>query len=149
MKLVHLLSTFSGRIGRGSWWLGFAVTIAASIVGSLLIDPGIWRAVPPRAPKALLTLWEIVLTVPATAITVKRFNDRDWPNWLGYAIGAINIVFILAQQSGYLVDDPETAPVREQLAFILLGAVWLFTLIDSGFVKGTSGPNQYGPDPIM
>lgn len=146
MGLIPLLTSVRGRIGRGSWWIGFAVTVAASVAGSLVIDPGIWTAEPPRAPVGLLALWEILLVAPATAITVKRFNDRDWPNWLGYAVGAVDILFIVAQQYGFVIE-PEAASIQEQLVFGLIGAVWIFALIDNGFLKGTPGPNRYGPVP--
>ena len=47
------------------------------------------EAVPP--PSWPDTLWQLAWLVPGTAITVKRFNDRDWPWWLGYAFGAVGV----------------------------------------------------------
>jgi len=35
-----------------------------------------------------------------------------------------------------------------QLGFWLLGLLlWIWALVELGFMKGTQGPNRYGPDP--
>jgi uncharacterized membrane protein YhaH (DUF805 family) len=145
--LLDLLTRFQGRISRASWWLGFAIVLGATILGSLILDPGVWLAKPPRPPSPLLAAWELVLVLPMTAIAVKRFNDRDRPPWFGIAMGAVGAALILAEQRGFMVD-PSAATPLEHLVFWLVVAVFLLALADNGFMRGTRGANRYGPDPL-
>ncbi len=86
-----------------------------------------------------------MLIIPATAITVKRFNDRDWPNWLGYAVGLAGALFTIGPHFGFLAG-PEVS-TSEGIALLIILLPILFAFIDNGFLRGTSGPNRYGPDP--
>ena len=80
-----------------------------------------------------LWLWIIA------AVGIKRLHDRDRPGHLIAApivLGAIIAVVIAA--------------VNQSAAAILPGAgfVALLALVPLGFLKGTQGPNRYGPDPL-
>ena len=145
--LFTLLFSFSGRISRSAWWLGFSIGLVAAIAGSLVIDPDVWTADPPRAPAPLLALWDVAWVIPMTAITVKRFNDRDWPNWFGYALGVLGLALILAEQAGFLVD-PDAATAGDWAIFFVAAVILCAAFVDNGFLRGTPGPNQYGPDPL-
>lgn len=145
--LFTLLFSFTGRISRSAWWLGFLIGLVASIIGSLIIDPGVWTAEPPRAPVPLLALWDVAWVIPMTAITVKRFNDRNWPNWFGYALGVLGLVLILAEQGGFLVDT-DAASTADWVIFSAAAIIFFAAFIDNGFLRGTDGANRYGPDPL-
>lgn len=147
MDIHRLLLSFTGRISRVHWWIGFVICFVASLLGSAVIDPGVWTADPPRAPSRALALWDLVWVVPATAITVKRFNDRNRPWWPGYFVGAVGAGLVVAEQMGFLVD-PDTAPLWHWGVLFAAIAVLLAALIDNGFMKGTDGANRYGPDPL-
>ena len=147
MPIFVLLFRFTGRISRSAWWLGFSIGLAAVIIGSLVIDPGVWTAEPPRAPIPLLALWDVAWVIPMTAITVKRFNDRDWPNWFGYVVGVLGLALILAEQAGFLVD-PDAASAADWVIFFVAVVIFCAAFIDNGFLRGTPGPNRYGPDPL-
>lgn len=150
MQFFHLLTSFSGRIGRGQWWLGFIAVVMMSIGGIVAINPEAFtmptdQPLPP--PGLGEMLFGLLMMVPATAITVKRFNDRDRPNWLGYAFGALGALFTIAPYFGYLVD-PLFYSTPE---YVLTGVFFVLAIgafIDNGFLKGTPGPNRYGPDPL-
>lgn len=146
MPTFDLLFSFSGRIGRKSWWTGLGIGLLAAFAGSVAIDPGVWTADPPRAPSPALALWDLAWVIPMTAITVKRFNDRDRPNWLGYATGMLGIWLILAEQHGFMVE-PELAGWLETSVFAVIVTLMLLAFIDNAFIKGTPGPNRYGPEP--
>jgi len=143
---VALLTSFHGRIGRRSWWIGYLAVVAASLLGTAVLYPEFFlgEEVPP--PSWPDTAWQLACVIPGTAITVKRFNDRDWPWWLGYAAAAIVAFRILAPHFGL--------PVDPQAAGLGRTAFWTTTLlltavaIDNGFFRGTEGLNRYGPDPL-
>jgi uncharacterized membrane protein YhaH (DUF805 family) len=118
--LVKLLTTFAGRIPRRQWWTGFIITVVGSIAGTLLFNPDMLVSDEAVPPQWPDTLWQLACLVPATAITVKHFG---------------------------LLIDPEAGGVGAA-AFWLLLVVILAVTIDNGFLRGTRGPNRYGPDPL-
>jgi uncharacterized membrane protein YhaH (DUF805 family) len=146
--IVDLLTTFGGRIDRSAWWAGFAIVLVASIAGTLIFHMdflrGDWNQPPP--PSTPDTVWQLAWLVPGTAITVKRFNDRNWPWWLGYAFGAMGAFLLLAPHFG-LIIDPDSPGIGKAL-FWITTAAYLFSLVENGLMRGTKGPNRHGPDPI-
>lgn len=143
--LLELLITFKGRIPRARWWLGLVIAGIANVAGGLLLNPDFFMAdePPPSWPD---TVWQIVLLWPMTAITVKRFNDADRPWWLGYLFAPLGVLLYLGPHvraaAGHL--DPSAA-----LTIILpMAGYFLFAFIDNGFIRGTAGPNRFGPDPL-
>jgi uncharacterized membrane protein YhaH (DUF805 family) len=84
------------------------------------------------------------------AVSVKRLHDRDRTGWW---ILAAYLAIIVAIVLGVLtLMQPEGQ--REPLNFAAVIAVfavsclmiWMF--IQIGFLKGTQGPNRFGPDPL-
>lgn len=147
--LVNLFAGFSGRINRKSWWLGFAIYLVLSLGGLFVLSPNYFNldTATATAPTLPATIWDLLLVVPLTAVSVKRFNDRNWPYWLGFAIGALGAVFIVAEHMGFFLGDPGALTAAEHALLWPTFAVTLFALIDNGFLRGTPGPNRYGPDP--
>jgi len=149
-NVIELFTSFSGRINRASWWLGYVVYVILSGIGTVLLNPtalsmdpdvevpGVWSE----------TIWQLVLIIPLTAIVVKRFNDRDWPHWLGYAIALIAALLYLAPHFGFFTFGPDKS-VDEGIAILVLAIPLVFAFIDNGFLRGTKGPNRYGPDPLQ
>ena len=86
----------------------------------------------------------------AFALSVKRLHDRDrggW--WLLWQILVITVAVIL------IVVAIAVPKEQGALWYALAGAaglaafaisVWLF--IEIGFMRGTQGPNRFGPDPL-
>jgi len=146
MRLLPLLTSFRGRIGRQSWWIGFAIWLTANIAGGYTLNAEFLTAdeIPP--PNWSDTLWQLACLVLLAAVTVKRCNDRDWPSWLGYVFPAVYAVYIVAVQFGVSIDPQ--APGIGKAMFWSLAAFQLAMLIDNGFLRGTDGPNRHGPDPL-
>jgi uncharacterized membrane protein YhaH (DUF805 family) len=145
--LANLLTSFHGRIARKSWWIGYLIVVVASLSGTAVLDPRFFTAEELPPPSWPDTIWQLIWLVPSAAITVKRFNDRDWPWWLGYAAATLVAIRLLAPHLG-LPIDPQAAGLGRT-------AFWVSTLlltavaIDNGFFRGTDGPNRYGPDPLQ
>jgi len=147
-NLTFLFFGFNGRISRKSGWLGFIIVGVASAVGTLLIDPSVFdldRA-PPRTPNRPDTIWQLALVIPAMALMVKRFNDRDWPYWLGFVFGALGAMLRLGHHFDLFLPGFSSRPENVVLAIVSLA--FLFAFVDNGFLPGTKGPNRYGPDPL-
>ena len=147
--LFQLLTSFGGRISRKDWWIGLVVIQIISIAGVLTFDPSYFseEVTPAVKPSLWHTLWEAALFVPTLAITLKRLNDRDHPRLLVCIYVSVALVFIVAFDFG-IPDNWENFGIREWTlsAPVILFSLWVF--IDNGFLKGTQGPNRYGPDPL-
>lgn len=146
MPLHDLLFRFNGRVTRSEWWTGMLLCLAAATLGSFLLDPGVWTAQPTRAPSSILAAWLIACTIPATLVTVKRCNDRDWPRGIGLGFGALVVTMILAEQKGFLVE-PGHASWLDWMLFGLAVAIGLAYAADNGLLTGTPGPNRHGLGP--
>jgi uncharacterized membrane protein YhaH (DUF805 family) len=89
MSMLALLFSFSGRIGRAQFWMGYVIQIAMSVVGYVLLLYG-------EANENLLALVAaIIVFLPiiwiGLAVMAKRYHDRDKSAWW-ILIGLIPIV---------------------------------------------------------
>lgn len=150
MNFVSLLTSFSGRIGRGKFWLGLvAIVIIALGLQFLLrsfLSPGIAQ---------LLTM--IVLIYFAAALYLKRLQDRGkgMMPWLAIIFGpGILMTIMQVGQIGFenVTIEGTTASIPSGTVgwavMALAMIVGLWALVELGFLRGTKGDNQFGPDPL-
>ncbi len=78
MSLVHIYFSFTGRIGRATYWL-----CTLPILASLVILPFLDAAYFDYTPYAgVLTLvGRLLILWPSLALTVKRWHDRNKSGW--------------------------------------------------------------------
>jgi uncharacterized membrane protein YhaH (DUF805 family) len=146
VNLLYLLTSFSGRISRKSWWIGLVIYAVANLAGGFVLNPEYFTAdeIPPANWPD--TIWQLACLIPLTAITLKRGNDRNWPRWLAPAFTAANVFNLLAPFSGLQIGAG--TPGAGGVAFWMLAIFVLIVFIDNGFVRGSDGPNPHGPDPL-
>jgi len=140
--MTQLLFSFQGRLNRKPYWMTAIATMVIIIVLLLLALILIREH---RFEFAGLTLTLLVILYNpliwiGLAIGAKRLHDRDKSAWW-------LLVFYAAP--GIL----STAGNRmEEVGFIILHiisfgiSVWAF--VELGCLRGTPGPNRYGPDPL-
>ena len=153
----HLLFSFSGRINRAKWWLTVLVYIIIGVVGAII------AAVVGETLGNLVTL---VAFIPqmwiALAAGAKRLHDLNrtaaWlvlfvlgPIVLGivfFVVAGMDVLATLA--AGGSLDTATLARIGTAAIIVsLLGLIlFIWWLIWFGCLRGTVGPNQYGPDPL-
>lgn len=136
MDLARLFTSFSGRIPRSAFWIGFAAIVLVYGVGRYVLkqhldDGGAGTADP------WVMLWSVLAVVPLTAVFVKRLNDRARPAWIGYAAGATIALFMVAPHFGYLGEIKSYSPV-EHVVFWTLLPLSLFAYVEAGFLPARS-----------
>ncbi len=140
MLTKELLFSFRGRIGRKTFWI-WNVIYYVSILG---FGVGISKLFP-AVSHLLLPIFLLVLLIPDLAITTKRWHDRDKSiYWL-----ALNIPLVFGRLTTPMTSPISQEPATPQLfiaSISLICGVWI--LVECGFLKGTTGPNKYGPDPV-
>lgn len=173
MDVMNLFTNFEGRIGRQSWWIGTIIMIVASLVlyfilaavfgiGMMSMDPQ--KMMEPgfmesylRKASILQVVMLVILFYPVTALMSKRLNDRDRPSWMKWLFWAPSVLSALIGVAGlgYTTTDmgngvmmPTPSTLMTLLGFLAM-AVGIWALVELGILKGTDGPNQHGPDPLV
>jgi uncharacterized membrane protein YhaH (DUF805 family) len=149
---------FQGRIGRKTFWLGyilplFAASILASILDAALGLAPMGDARPAEGAEvgpigglvSLLSIW------PSLAGAIKRLHDRDRSGWWigGFYLlaAAVAAAALFTATLGMPQGGGAAAAVTLVGVVLLIGyALWL--IVETGFLRGTPGPNRYGPDPL-
>lgn len=134
-SLFDLIFRFDGRTNRAKFWLGQLLTSLAVVIAAVAMV----------AINVILSALLICIPVfMACAVGAKRLHDRDKSAWWLLA-------FYLLPMAGELFGlrgiNPESAGA---ILWSLAGFVaWVWGLIEMGCLRGTNGPNRYGPDPLQ
>ena len=139
--MTQLLFSFQGRLNRKPYWLtNIAVGIGAIVLVALaLVMLGEHKFAEAFATMALVAILYIPLLWVSLALGAKRLHDRNksaW--WLVLFYVAPGVASGIGDQMEYL------GFVLHLVAFAI--TVWAF--VELGCLRGTVGPNQYGPDPL-
>ena len=156
-NIVSLYRSFDGRISRKTFWLwsialGVVAFVISYIVQALL---GINVAVDPTSPDAAAAVlaslqkqawvslvFVIIFGWPSLALMTKRRQDRDNNGMDVKVFFGLELITLLAQGMGL-----GTTAVGRGLYFVMgVYAIYLFIVL--GCLRGTPGPNRYGPDPL-
>ena len=162
MTLTQLLFSFKGRINRKPWWLsslgaGFAASLLTAILeavarsaGETIVNPVTHQFEPTGIFGLAISLIALVNAWIAFALSVKRLHDRGRTGWwllwqiliIVVAVILIMVAITVPEEQGLLWYALASAAILAAFAI----SVWLFVQI--GFLKGTEGPNRFGPDPL-
>lgn len=151
INLGSVLFSPSGRIGRGPFWAGWAISFAAGLILGWIPIIGL-----------LVALVNIYVAI---CVYGKRLHDMGKTAWIygGYLIASlIAVIVAFAMFLGPIMADPtafETMTEEEAAMMMLTSggpaliifaltaligiAIWLWC----GIAPGQRGDNQYGPDP--
>lgn len=151
-KLKVLYTTTDGRLSRKEWWVGVVGLIIASIVLSIILGMvGLGGA----SGWGQLIAY-VILFYPGWCIGIKRRQDRD-NNATDFKVlmGLSGLLTLLqALGIGVTMTDMGNGIVMPapdmwmSVLYLLLGIFGIYMLVQLGFLRGTPGPNSYGPDPL-
>ncbi|MGI8851866.1 MAG: DUF805 domain-containing protein [Methyloceanibacter sp.] len=138
MNLVDLFLSTDGRV-----WIGTLILAAISTAAMMLN-----LAVVGVSQTAVLisVLVAFALAYPSYALMAKRFQDRDRPGML--ALLGIVPVFIVNLLYTFRILDPIEPTALSRFLDVILVVIGFWLLVELGCLKGTQGPNRYGPDPL-
>lgn len=146
---MDLFFSTEGRIGRGKWWLGIIILLIVAI--------GIFLVFPTLALNPLYTLiFSTIFLFPVSCLYLKRLQDRNkghmpwlWifivPSFLYNLAAFLGIGFTTVELEGQTLAVPDTLGVILSVIVLIVG-IW--ALVEMGFLRGTRGDNDYGPDPV-
>lgn len=152
MNLGHLLFSFSGRINRAKYWLAVLVyfvvgivallAVLASFGGSLTGGDIFGRLMGVGAGAIVLVIvLTAALIVSSLAVAVKRLHDRNKSGWW------ILVFYVLPGMLQSIAESSGSTPAAGALG-LLSFAISIWAFVELGCLRGTEGPNDYGPDPL-
>lgn len=128
-----LLFGFDGRINRAKYWLAVAVYFVV-----MLIAIGLMFALHGMIGMVLMGIIYIVMIVSGIAVGIKRLHDCDKSGWW------LLVFYLLPGLLSGAAMSMDDSIILNLLSF----AVSIWGLVQLGFLRGTVGPNRFGPDPI-
>jgi uncharacterized membrane protein YhaH (DUF805 family) len=144
MDFAYLLTSFDGRINRKPYWMGVIVIVVAAIVLGFII--GLVAFASPGLMQGLLVILQLAIIYPAAALMAKRLHDRNRPTWWVAIALAPSVLVVLLTALGVVGKVPPGALDYLLNLIVLVIGIWFF--IELGCLRGTVGPNEYGPDPL-
>jgi len=123
--MTNLLFGFRGRITRAKFWLvALAIFVVELILFAALVGNAAMRANPQAALAAIGPVAGIVFLIFAVVVT-----------WISLAVAVKR--YHDRDKSGWWL----------LIIFVpVIGGLWY--LIECGFLRGSEGHNNYGPDPL-
>jgi uncharacterized membrane protein YhaH (DUF805 family) len=145
MNLGYLFFSGKGRINRKPYWIGTLVMIVMSLL--LGMAAGTFLIMSPSIGLIAVILSGLVTLVPAYFLMAKRLQDRGRPGAMAWLLLVPIMIQNVQTLTGALGggSDPGTFDVVFGSVIMVIG-LWFF--IELGFLRGTPGPNRFGPDPL-
>jgi len=125
---MSLFTSFEGRINRAKWWLGIVILIVVQWI--------VWYILAGALGVGSLTSGD-----PA------QMEQAMKDAWL--PIGIVSLLLLYPSLAVYTKRWHDRGKSGWWTLIVLIpviGGIWI--LIELGILKGTTGPNQYGPDPL-
>ena len=131
--LTQKYCRFKGRASRAEFWWFSLFTLLLNIVVLLVgaIAPGLVSII-----SAALGLW---LVLPTVSAATRRLHDRNLSGWWQ----ALPVPLALLGPLGTATDNTWVLFAAGGAAVI--ASIWLLVVYA---LKGTPGPNRFGPDPL-
>lgn len=130
--MKQLLFSPAGRINRALFWKATILILVADLVAGVLCK--ILGGVIPNQATADGSY--NVTGLAALPFIVIVFGVMVFSVWAGICIGIKRY------------HDRDKSGVWLLIQFVpMIGSLWY--LIETGFLSGTPGPNQFGPDPLL
>ena len=141
MDWKTLLFSFRGRINRARYWLmtliyAIAAMICAAVVAMLASSiTGSATAI-----FAVLVVLVVLAFWPSLALAIKRLHDRNKSGWW-------LLLFWLAPSIINAVGQTISSAAGT-VAALIGGIIGIWGFVEIACLKGTTGPNDYGADPL-
>jgi uncharacterized membrane protein YhaH (DUF805 family) len=163
MSIRHLLFGFDGRINRKTYIITVAVLTlvmaALTLGGATLVtgDPfslAFWGLRPENISvwgpifggAWLLAIW------PTLALATKRLHDRNYPLWVGLVFYVVLLIASAALvwfgHGSFEAADAHQSQRSILISTLLVLPPSLWFTAQVMFMRGVSGPNAWGPDPL-
>jgi uncharacterized membrane protein YhaH (DUF805 family) len=144
----NFLFSFNGRLNRAKYWLWVLIYVVVAIVVGVIV----YAIDAPMITGILNFAVGIALLVSGLAIATKRLHDRGKSAWwllVFYLVPGVLIGVGVGLSLGSALSGGDSGLGIMGYVLSLAGlAIVIWAFIELGCLRGTVGPNQYGPDPL-
>jgi uncharacterized membrane protein YhaH (DUF805 family) len=143
-ELFEFLFGASGRINRAKYWRSLLIFCGAGLLVGVILLTAAGLAAP------LFILMLVIVFIPwllwGIAFHTERLHDRDKSAWWLLMFYAVPGVLGQLAKGAWFAGAAGTGLhyVLALAGFAL--SIWGF--VEIGCLRGTAGPNQYGPNPL-
>ena len=150
MPLSATLFSFTGRLNRARFWLANIVLFVVSLVFAPISSLS-WMltATSPLSVAALVlvSLANLSVLFAGLAVVIKRLHDRDKSGWWLLLFYLVPLILLTI---AHYTDPTGTGAVEVRLILVLAClSIWIWFLVEVGFLRGTTGPNRLRPRPAV
>jgi uncharacterized membrane protein YhaH (DUF805 family) len=149
LKVMSQYADFSGRARRTEYWMFSLFNIIFGLIAAI-VDQSTGLIFENQQYGLFSSLYALAVFIPGLAVAVRRLHDTGRSGkYIFLAFVPLAAVMLLMAVT-LLIQDAETQRfLLRNSAFVLIIStmiisIWLFVLF---LLPGTSGDNQYGPDP--
>lgn len=121
--------SFQGRIRRSTWWLGYVLPLIGISIAATALDVGFGF------------------------VSIQDARPVDGYGYQTVGIGVFGPLSLIPMVWGGLAGQVKRWHDRDKSGWFVLvnfipfiGTIW--ALVELGFLRGTMGPNRFGPDPL-
>lgn len=145
MAWIARIFALTGRSPRKAYWL---TTLPCVLVMLMAMGPLVGET--PTAPDWVLLVASAVVLIalmPILTVSVRRLHDRNKPWWWMLIYWLVPALFgpSIDGQGALFPGLPEAA---NGALMLLSSGISIWSFVDLGILKGTPGPNRFGPDPF-
>jgi uncharacterized membrane protein YhaH (DUF805 family) len=144
-ELFEFLFGASGRIGRAKYWRSVLIYIGGALMTAVILFTAAGIAAP------LLVVMVVVVLLPwllwGFSFTTKRLHDRDKSAW--WLLVFYLVPGVLGQVANAARFDGAAGTALHTILALAGFALTIWGFVEIGCLRGTEGPNSYGPDPLL
>lgn len=130
---------FKDRAPRSEYWWCYLFLVIANIVMSII-------GLIPIIGQIVYLVWSIYAIFISLSAFVRRLHDLNHSGWWIIAPYVLVIIGVFATLIGYGIQAESFAYIGISLSVIAgIGFIVLFIM---AMLRGTVGPNRFGPDPL-
>jgi uncharacterized membrane protein YhaH (DUF805 family) len=142
LSFVQFYFLPAGRIPRWQYWIKYF--LPAFLIALLLKLPETFGG---NRFGWVYPIFSLLIIWPSMAVLAKRIHDRNKPGWLVWLLYGPS--FLLGILSGLATRYPSFwLDFSKTMVSLLIALIVIWFFIEFGCLRGTVGPNKYGPDPV-
>jgi uncharacterized membrane protein YhaH (DUF805 family) len=143
--LFEFLFGASGRINRAKYWRSTLLFTVAGVMAAVILFTAAGIAAP------FFIIMVVVVLIPwllwGFSITTERLHDRDKSAW--WLVVFYLVPGVLSQLAKAVWFAGATGAVLHYTLALASFALTIWGFVEIGCLRGTTGSNTYGPDPLL
>jgi uncharacterized membrane protein YhaH (DUF805 family) len=144
-ELFEFLFSASGRITRAKYWRSVLIYIGGGLMTAVILFAAAGIAAP------LFVVMVVVVLIPwllwGFSFTTRRLHDRGKSAW--WLVVFYLVPGVLGQVSAAAWSGGVAGIVMHYVLALVAFALTIWGFVEIGCLRGTTGSNTYGPDPLL